>query len=120
MQKTLNKDLILKQDDLQLKGVDVPEWGGHIYVRGLTGTERAKWESYVVSVTKNGKPKPNANLRESVLIYALCDASGKRLFKDEDAHLLAEKNGAVIEKLFKIAADLSGLNDEDIEAAEKN
>jgi len=51
---TLNKEQILRADDLKTEEVDVPEWGGSVRVRVLTGTERDAFESsiYDSCVTK--------------------------------------------------------------------
>ena len=41
----LTRDLILKADDIQTREVEVPEWGGTVLIRALTGTERDAYEA---------------------------------------------------------------------------
>ena len=41
----LSKDQILSADDIQSQRVPVPEWGGEVMVRGLTGSQRDQWEA---------------------------------------------------------------------------
>ena len=41
---TLTKEQILNADDLKRKEVDVPEWGGTVLLRELTGRERDSFE----------------------------------------------------------------------------
>ena len=38
--KKLSKDDIFKADDLPTKDMDIPEWGGMLTIRTLTGAER--------------------------------------------------------------------------------
>ena len=40
----LNRDAILKAQDLKREIVDVPEWGGEVYVRGFTALEKEEVE----------------------------------------------------------------------------
>ena len=48
--KILTRDAITASGGTSLKcWVEVPEWGGCIYVRTLTGTERDAFESSVVN-----------------------------------------------------------------------
>ena len=44
----LTRDAILQATDLTFEDVAVPEWGGVVRVRGLTGTERDAFEASVV------------------------------------------------------------------------
>ena len=46
--KALTRDEILGADDLKTESVKVPEWGGTVLVRELTGAERDEWEASVV------------------------------------------------------------------------
>ena len=43
----LTKDQILKSDDLPSEEVSVPEWGGSVMVRSMTGYERDQFEQSV-------------------------------------------------------------------------
>ena len=41
----LTRDEILESEDLATETVSVPEWGGSVIVRALTGTERDAYEA---------------------------------------------------------------------------
>ena len=41
----LNREAILAAEDLPRELVEVPEWGGAVYVRALTGAERDQFEA---------------------------------------------------------------------------
>ncbi len=45
----LPRDLIDGADDLPVEDVEVPEWGGAVRLRTLTGSERDGFEASVVS-----------------------------------------------------------------------
>jgi hypothetical protein len=52
--KSLTKDEILEAADLSTKAVDVPEWGGSVNVRTMTGADRDAFENTLVEVGKDG------------------------------------------------------------------
>ncbi|MFJ6729987.1 phage tail assembly chaperone [Streptomyces sp. NPDC091281] len=112
----LSADAILGAEDTQIKTVDVPEWGGEVAVRGLTGMERDAYEASIQQI----RPKPDGtrevvfvrdNARAKLLVKCLVDPDGRRLFKDTDAPALGKKNGAVIDRLYDVATELSGMSD---------
>lgn len=121
----LNRDAILGVSDLQTEKVDVPEWGGEVIVRGLTGEERDAFEASRRQVRNAGTPKAEVvlvldNTRASLLVKCLIDEHGERLFTDRDAPALGQKNGAVLDRLFDVASRLSGMSDDEAEAIEGN
>ena len=48
--KLLSRDEILAASDLTKELVEVPEWGGSVYVRAMTGTERDSYEESVLEI----------------------------------------------------------------------
>lgn len=113
----LNKDEILKAEDLPHEDAEVPEWGGTVRVRTMTGTERDAFEASVV--TKDGKANFK-NLRSKLLCKTLIDDKGNRLFSDSEEDALGKKSAAVLDRLFAIAQKLNGLGAKDLEDLEKN
>lgn len=114
---TLSADAILGAEDVQTRNVPVPEWGGEVTVRGLTGIERDAYEAGIQQI----RPKPDGtrevvfvrdNARAKLLVKCLVDEQGNRIFKDNDAPALGKKNGAVIDRLYDVAAELSGLSEQ--------
>ena len=116
----LTKEAILSKDDLVKELVSVPEWGGDVYVRCLTGTERDDFESSLVS--KKGKSQDTnfKNLRAKLVALTVVDESGVRIFDDTDIPALGKKNAAALDRLFDKAQELSGFKKEDIEDLTKN
>lgn len=116
---TLNRDAILQAVDIQPELIDVPEWGGQVYVRGLTGRERDAFELGVTD-PKTGMPKPGANIRGRLAVLGLCEADGSRLFSDDDLSALAKKSALALERVVDHVRHLSGMTDEDLARLEGN
>lgn len=118
--KVLTRDAILSADDLQSERVKVPEWGGEVIVRGMTGKERDQLETEVVS--RDGKRvKVNAgNIRARLLVLSCIDEDGKRVFTDKDVKALGEKSGSALDRVAAVAQRLSKIRDSDIEAMGKD
>lgn len=105
---------ILAARDLKLVRLEMPEWGGHVFVRPMTAGERDAFD--LVVTQKRGQAKIRA------YIVALCtvDAKGKRLFTFGDVDHLDEKASGPMTRIFMKARQINKLFVEDIEAAEKN
>jgi len=112
----LSKEDILKAEDLGTEEVDVPEWGGSVLVRGMTGAERDAFE-VAGRDQRTGQRRPDAlsNVRAKLVARCVVDDDGTRLFTDADVAALGEKSGAAIDRVFAVAARLSGLGEEDQE-----
>jgi len=100
--KVLTKDDILNSKDLKSEKVEIPEWGGAIYIRTITGLERDQFEA---SMTETEGIK---NLRAKLVVLTAVDSEGKRLFSEKDAAELGRKNAAALDRCFKVAQKLNG------------
>lgn len=116
----LSADAILGVDDKTTADVDVPEWGGVVRVRALTGDERDGYEASM-TVEKGDRLERNPiGARARLVVRACVDAEGNRLFRDNQAPQLGQKNAAVLDRLWDKIADLSGMTTKAVEAAEGN
>jgi hypothetical protein len=111
----LTRDAILKVDDLPKERVEVPEWGGYVFVKTLTGAERDAFEQSCVDVKSKGRSVNLQNLRARLLALSLCDDAGSRLFTVVDVEALGAKSGKALDRLFAVAQKLSGLGEKDVE-----
>jgi hypothetical protein len=118
--KGLTKAAILGQPDLGREFVEVPEWEGGVWIRGLTGTERDAFEASLFAEKGGARSANLANLRARLVVLTAVDANGVRLFADGDAEALGEKSAKALDRLFTIAQRLNGLTDGDVEALAKN
>lgn len=112
----LAREDILAVSDIEIELVNVPEWGGSVYVKGMTGSERDQFESSIISLGSNGKAQ-KLNLTDSrakLCSMTICDQTGKKLFSLADVKALTEKSAAALQRVFMVAQRLSGLGEEDI------
>src|SRR5690554_121558 len=111
----LSREAILQAQDLPTERVPVPEWGGEVIVRGLTGAERDQFEQSIVE-TRGKNPKVNLrNIRAKLVVLCCVDEQGNRIFRDEDAEVLGQKSAVALNRVFEVAQRLSGLRPEDVE-----
>jgi len=92
----LSKAAILAADDSKKIEVEVPEWGGSVYLKVMSGTERDRFESEFVDGNRNVEM-----VRAKLVSKCLCDESGTRLFSEEEIPQLGEKSAAVLDRLFQ-------------------
>jgi hypothetical protein len=115
---SLSKTDILGADDLPKQEVSVPEWGGHVWVRTMTGTERDAFEAALL----NGQNKATnlSNIRARMAVLTVCDDAGDRLFDDADMAALGKKSAAALDRVFAVAQELNHFGDKDVEDLAKN
>lgn len=112
---TLTKEQILAADDIPIREVEVPEWGGTVRMRGLTGSERDAYESSLFQQRGEKRILRMENVRARLVARCIVDDEGNRLFSDEEVKALGGKSGKVLDRLFDEARKLSGLTAEDVE-----
>ena len=113
----LNKAQILAADDLPKEVVTVPEWGGEVFVRMLTGTERDRFEASLQG--EKGKIDLT-NVRARFCSLTMVDDAGKRLFADNEVMGLGQKSAKALDRVFGASQKLNGLTDADVEELAKN
>jgi hypothetical protein len=106
----LTRESILASNDRPLQPVEVPEWGGTVYVPKLSLTEAASF-SKLTDDQKGG-----GVLAARIIV----DAAGKRIFTDEDAPKLADKSAVAIGRVIEAFTQANSVNAKAIEAAAKN
>lgn len=120
--KLLTRDEILALDDRATEVVEVPEWGGAVTLRAMTGSERDQYEASMVRYGKDDKGQievksvETANIRARLVSLAAVDEQGERMFKEADLLALGDKSAAALNRLFDVARRLSALTDQDVEA----
>ena len=109
----LTRVQILAADDLTRKSVDVPEWGGEVFVRSLTAGQREHLEN-----TWLGKAD-RSDFRAGLCSLTVCDEKGVLLFSEADIQALAAKSAAALIRIFQAAMVLNGFRPADVEQIEK-
>ena len=104
----LTRENILAKNDTEIRKVKVPEWGGEVCVRVLTGVQRDAFESAVAGKKKDGL-QDIKGLRSMLVALALCDDKGTQLFSEADAPVLEKKSSKALQRIFDAAAELNGI-----------
>lgn len=110
----LSKEAILAVQDTATELVEVPEWGGAVRVRGLTGSERDAFESEVVQRNGRDVRTNTRNIRARMVVMSVVNEDGSRMFSYHDIEALGEKSARALDRIFGVAMRLSGLRDEDV------
>ena len=106
----LNKEQILAIKDVQIEEVAVPEWGGTVFVKAMTGEERDTFEQSIVDKKQKGKVNLD-NVRAKLCAMAICDEKGERLFSDKEVFALSKKSAIALTRIFTVAQKLNGLDE---------
>ena len=124
----LTRDQILSKQDIAVKELPVPEWGGSIFIRQLNRAEQDEYNKRQIGDTRmrqDAKAKQQeftlANMygHDTYLcICAICDEDGKAIFKRDDIEALKKKNGEVIGRIAIEIIRFSGMAG-DVEASEE-
>lgn len=116
----LTRDAILEAVDIPHETVSVPEWGGEVIVRGLTGAQRDRFESSMIRGEGRNQRVVLDNMRARLCALTIVDENGKRLFSDSDVKALGQKSAVALNRVFAVAMRLSGLTPEDVAELSKN
>ena len=116
----LTRDEILGRVDIATKAVEVPEWGGSIYIRQLT---RGEQDVYLKRQYGNTQLKQDTRAKNQEIkgfnIYGhdaficsmgICDEQGQSIFTQKDIVELDKKSGVVVGRLAKEIVEFSGMS----------
>ena len=115
--KALTRDDILRlgQSPPEFAKVEIPEWGGHVFVKAMTGKERDQYEISQVEGKGSNQKVNLLNARAKLVAAVTHDSSKRKMFTKEDVLALGNLNAKPLTRIYKVAQDLSGLTDEDME-----
>jgi hypothetical protein len=116
----LNKGDILGASDDEFVDVDVPEWGGKVRIKGLSGAERDRFESSLAKMHKGQMVPDLINSRARLVAMSIVDDNGRRMFADTEVVQLGSKSSKALDRVFEAATRLSGINPEEIEKIQED
>ena len=120
MSKLLTRQEILSIRDIRTETVFVPEWGGAVKIRALTGKERDAWETALFQIDGKNVKMNKENLRAKLVALTVVDEAGQRLFTEADVEALGSKSASALDRVYQASQKLSGLTPDDIKEMEKN
>lgn len=118
--KLLGREAILAANDLPTEDVNVPEWGGVVRVRTLTGAQRDAFEAEIVTTNGRKVERNTYNIRAKLVAASVVGEDGKLLFSRADVEALGAKSAAALDRVFDAASRLSGISDEDVQELAEN
>jgi len=121
----LDRNAIKNVNDRKTATINVPEWGGDVYIRKWSGKDRSMFFQKSIKGSNEAAELNWDTLFENmtlVVALSLCDENGVALFttKQEDIDILASKDGDVIQKIYQESLILNGLAKRSLEDAAKN
>ena len=116
----LKKDEILKSNDLTFEELQVPEWGGTVRVKTMTGAERDEFEADVFESKGNSTKVNMRNFRAKLVSKCLVDEEGGRLFADNEVEALGKKSAKALDRIFAIAQKINAIGQKEVEELVKN
>ncbi len=111
----LSKQEILDADDLETREVDVPEWGGSVLVKALSGKDRDAYEASLTMKKGKNYERNLHNVRAKLVARCVIYEDGSRMFTDAEVNALGAKSAAALDRVFEVCAEMSRLSEEDVE-----
>lgn len=120
MSRLLTRQEILSIRDIRTETVFVPEWGGAVKIKAMTGKERDAWETALFQIDGKDVKMNKENLRAKLVALTVVDEAGQRLFTEADVEALGSKSASALDRVYQASQKLSGLTPDDIKEMEKN
>jgi hypothetical protein len=116
---SLTKSQILSRKPI-LQEVQIPQWGGFVYIRPLTVAEQTKLAELGTKFEKANTAARIKNITLQVIKWSVTDAEGAALFEDGDLDQLLQSDASAIMSLQDAIIRYSGLTEESRRELEKN
>lgn len=111
----LTRDAILSADDLPSEIVSVPEWGGNVRIRTMTGSERDTFEASLIGSGGKDTSKNLRDLRARFASLVIIGDDKERLFNEKDIKALGRKSASALDRVLSAGQRLNGLSNNDVE-----
>lgn len=124
----LSPEAIEAADDEVTRQVEVPEWGGHVFVRNPTAREKNLFEQQGLVRKRNNNREANLHdLKERLVINFTCYDDRQPFFCPSEPRpvpmdharkplaMLRGKNSAAVERIADVALRLGGWTEDDVE-----
>ena len=117
--KKLTREQILNADDIKTEIIEVPEWGGSVTIKMMTGKERDAFEASIMGA--KGKNITLENIRAKLVAKTVIDPETKELmFSLGDIETLGTKSAAALDRIFSASQKLSKITESDVDELTKN
>lgn len=115
----LTRDQILeaaRNAKIERASLIVPELGGEIFVRGMSGIERDKFEEGLrIRKGKRAGQSDLRNFRAQLAVRVIVKDDGSRLLLDADADVFGQLPAGVLDRIIAKCTELSGMAAEEVD-----
>lgn len=108
--RVLKLDDIVSAVDLALEEVEVPEWGGVVFLRGLTAGELEHLENAFSGNTDREK----FEFAVQLLAISMVSQDGQRIVTEDRVGILRDRSAAVVFRLVKACGEINHKDFEDL------
>ncbi len=115
----LTAESILGQKDMDLKEIEIEEWGGSVFLGSTTLIERFKYDETYRNEDGTLKNPDDTGYMLELLHLTLKDEHGEPLFTRETIKGLLNKKAKTIVKLFKTCSKHHFIGEDDLEDIKK-
>jgi hypothetical protein len=105
---TLTAEDILSFEDLKPVSYNIPEWGGKSFIRQLSAAQGLELGELI-----GEKQTKGTNVK--VVVFCLCDSTGKRTFRDDQATALQQKSMKVLNRIANECLRVNGIGENSAE-----
>lgn len=120
MTNFLSKEDIFQVEDISVETMEVPEWGGTIRLKPMTGAEKEGFEAEFQK-RQQGENKINTRgFRGWLISRSVVNEDGELLFSKGDIAELSKKSAKVLEDVFEKCLEVNGIGQDAVEEIEKN
>lgn len=116
---TLTRDQMIeaaKNARIERDKLLVPELGGEIWVRGMSGIERDKFEEGLrIRKGKRAGQSDLRNFRAQLAVRVIVDDQGQRVLNDLDADIFGRLPAGVLDRIITRCNELSGKAQEELD-----
>lgn len=114
----LNKEDIVKAKDSELTEVEVPEWGGSVYIGNMDLGDLIDFYDNI-DTTAAKKTNTVENVLD-ILLKILKDENGVRLFQNKEREALGNKSSEVLLRIFNTCVKVLPMLNRSKEDTKKN
>lgn len=117
----LTRDQIIeaaRNAKIERERLTIPELGGDIFVRGMSGKERDKFEEGLrIRKGKRSGQSDLRNFRALLAVRVIVDEAGERLLNDSEADvdMIGKLGAGVLDRILAKCTELSGKAEEEID-----
>ena len=116
--KLLNKAAFLAAADLAHEDVPVPQLGGSVRIRVMSGAARDAFQEYMRSFGE--EPRPTSAVHAALLVQTCIEESGEPMFTMDEIELLRGTSAAATEVMAAAAMRINGLGVHAVDETAKN